>query len=225
MSENMKNDPPLAANVEQLVEKKVLQAKLTVTESRLNHVLVLAGFILTVFGILVPLWLANTSAERTDRAIERMEARFRELAGTALRKPDLDCFVGGKPLDGAVIRFSPRQREQFIAVRNVGDAPARNVRIYVYSNLANDFSSFSGDSRWQVGKVVSPDQAKFSSAYVVYSEGRENLGSIDPKDGYEFKLSLQGDVGTTNTAALIKVYYEQPEPKQVEFTISTSVTE
>lgn len=216
--------------VETLIEKKILEAKLVVTESRLNHVLVLAGVFLTVFGILLPLWIANSSSDKsekavaamedkTDRAIDKMEARFRELSGTALRKPELDCFIDGKKLDGAVLQFSPNKRQRIVEVRNLGDAPARNIYIRIYSNLQTAFARFVPDARYEIYTLRENDEeGLFKYAHSV----EEGVGSLDTKDSIRFTLRVDGDLQSTNVVGLIKILYEQPEPKRVSFNIVVS---
>lgn len=89
--------------VEEIIDKKILDAKLTVTESRLNHLIILAAGLLTIFGILVPFWTTYTSSEKTDKAIDRMEQRFKELAGEALKKPALELLHKGEPLENQTV--------------------------------------------------------------------------------------------------------------------------
>ncbi|MEI8062817.1 MAG: hypothetical protein WCH84_01990 [Verrucomicrobiota bacterium] len=216
--------------VERIVDKKVLETKLTITESRLNHFFVLAGVFLTIFGIIVPLFWSFNSSEKTEKAIDRMAVAtdkaiaqmkddFQKLAGTALRKPILDCFVDGKRLEGGVLRLGPSsRRSRTIEIRNHGDAPAKNMQVRFYHNLnaivSEDWNLFGGS--WA---EITSDEPNFQKESRFHSP----FDPLDPKDKAEIPIGLVAVQSMpTNSTALLKIFYEQTEPIQIGFTIVVS---
>ncbi len=120
------------------VERMILEAKLETAETRLKIFFTVAGALLGVFGILIPLILAiNSSSQidksivRVDQAIERMEQSFKELAGTQLRRPEIECYFKGKSLTDAVLNLKQHESVAF-EIKNRGDAMATNIRLHLY---------------------------------------------------------------------------------------------
>ena len=120
------------------VERMILEAKLETAETRLKIFFTVAGALLGVFGILIPLILAiNSSSQidksivRVDQAIERMEQSFKELAGTQLRRPEIECYFKGKSLTDAVLNLKQHESVAF-EIKNRGDATATNIRLHLY---------------------------------------------------------------------------------------------
>ena len=67
--------------IEDLIDKKISDAKLVGEERRLSLILKFGAALLVVFGIILPLLLFYQSSYRVDRAIDEMKANFKELAG------------------------------------------------------------------------------------------------------------------------------------------------
>lgn len=62
--------------LENLIDKKVAEAKLDVAEKRLNYVLIIGGGLVGLFGILFPLLTASANTDKIDSAISRMDSRL-----------------------------------------------------------------------------------------------------------------------------------------------------
>ncbi len=56
---------------------------------------------------------------------------FKELAGTQLRKPDIECYFEGKKLENRTLSFD-YYKEYYIEVRNTGNATAKDLQVYFY---------------------------------------------------------------------------------------------
>lgn len=65
--------------IQNLIERKISEAKLHIADSRFNYLVLIAGGLLAVFGIIVPIWQANTSAEKVDKALAEMKSEFKEF--------------------------------------------------------------------------------------------------------------------------------------------------
>ena len=90
-SEKRSSDNPgtqLDPYIEQLIDRKIAEAKLEVSEKRLHYALYLAGAFLTIFGILLPLYQTYRSADKIDSAIQRMEDRINESTRESSNKAE-----------------------------------------------------------------------------------------------------------------------------------------
>jgi len=68
----------------------------------------------------------GSAATKVDSAIQDMNKQFKDLAGTQLRKPLLDCVLKGANLEGEILSFSAEHDKVTIQIKNIGDAPAKN---------------------------------------------------------------------------------------------------
>jgi len=66
-------------NIQELIEKKVAEAKLDIADKRFNYLSVLSGGLLAFFGIVIPIWQSNTSADKVDNAILTMNEQTKQL--------------------------------------------------------------------------------------------------------------------------------------------------
>jgi hypothetical protein len=259
--------------IEELIDKKLAEAKLEVVEKRLHFLMWLAGAALAVFGVAFPLWQSTRSADKVDsallqmrqenaktsegiradsrasaesleraiptiradlraemdaqsrhldvasnkvdNAIQDMHKQFKELAGTQLRKPNLECLSSGSGLDGKTIKISPAHENVRINVKNSGDAPARSVRMRLYTNL-NTNKYLRGDyTQWF--DLSKSDEPNYSYAF------ETQLRPIDPKDSlpidFFIVLSEFPNIKPGSYPVLLKVFYEQPEPRRYFFTL------
>ena len=202
------------------VEKMILEAKLETAETRLKIFFTVAGALLGVFGILLPLFLVISSSSqidksiaRVDQAIEKMEQSFRELAGTQLRRPEIECYFKGESLADAILNL--KQHEEVIfEIKNQGDAPATNIRLHLYiaeeKGIGN--TAISG-WKWYLSEFI--DEPEYSRLFVFFSESY-----LDPKNSITVKFGVQTlDALEWESTALLKIFYGQPEPQTYAFRI------
>jgi hypothetical protein len=260
-------------DIELLVDKKVAEAKLDVTEKRLKFVIGIAGAMLAFFGVLVPLWQTNKASDKVDsaltqmkqdiksssqdlrtdsrassesiekamqtikadvrtdidrqsqllsgntskvdNAIQDMQKRFKELEGAHLRKPVLECLLAGQSLEGSILKFSPSHNEASFQVKNSGDAPARNIRMRLYI-------AYDGSCEGILTQMPLPfsDEPNYKCAYEDYVFHDR---TIDPKETRTFEIDTQPqNIKPGTYPSLLKVFYEQPEPRKYSFSINSS---
>lgn len=256
--------------IENVVDKKLAEAKLDVAEKRLQFVIWTAGVILAVFGVVLPLWQTNRASDkidnalqqmrqeinqtsqglradsrasaesldkamlanrsdikseresqsrqlgntiiRVDNAIQDMQKQFKELAGTQLKKPVLELFVGGSSLEGAVLKLSPTHQTVTINIKNVGKASARSIRVRLYSNSTDDCYYFGS---WRL--LPMSDEPTYKCSFESYE-----IDPIDPKESRPFNIPMTNNIKPGNYPFLLKVFYEQTEPHRYSFTIKVN---
>ena len=249
--------------INSLLDKKILGAKLEVAEKRFNFLIILFGAFLTIFGIIVPLWLTNTSSNEVDKAVEDMktelkyqvsnydknlvgfdekfdkylrefassqsnyinsssskineelqslENRFKELAGNQLRKPNVICLLNGKSIENIFFTFNKSKSEYVLELRNIGDAPAKNTFMKLYLKTEKNISVYD-----YFQDQYFSDEENYNRSYS-FSPGTI---SIDPKDSYPFRLNIMTEEIKESVIipALLKIYFEQPDPVKYNFSI------
>lgn len=198
--------------IDELIEKRVTEAKLLVTEKRLQTIIWLAGGLLTVFGVIFPFWLTNRTSDKVDLAVKEMRDEFKELAGQQLRKPVIECFTGGRPLEAAQLFLEPSFSLIKFDIKNSGDASAKNVRLRLYTNF-NKEVNIQGDDIWQWRGPS--DESAYKEMYDCYQ-----AYSLDPTESKPLQLQLMAEnIQEGNYTTLLKIFYEQPEPKRFTFNI------
>lgn len=65
--------------VEKLVEREVLKAKVITQDKTIRFLLWFFGVLLTVFGVVIPLWWSNRSSDKVDEAISETKREMREV--------------------------------------------------------------------------------------------------------------------------------------------------
>ncbi len=248
--------------INNLVEKKILEAKLDISDKRFNYLVILAGGLLAIFGLIFPIWQANTSTEKVDKAIEEMrtelklsseknekeisrssieakeqlremislqsdylnmssdqiekeiqsfESRFKELAGTQLRKPILICQQNGRTIGNSQLTFNNNNTVHTFELKNIGEATAKNIFAKIYLSTDKDIQLWGNFERQYYS-----DEPTYNKVYVLNSL----FDSIDPKDSKPFDINISNETkGSIVVPALLKIYYEQPEPIVYNFTI------
>jgi hypothetical protein len=217
-NQKTKNNDLDERSINLLIDKKIAEAKVLVAEKRLNFLLAIGAAFLTIFGIIIPMFLSQQSEKKVDTAIERMENRFKELAGKQLRKPEIACYVDGKDLVNSIIHLDyAKKRSQSIVIKNVGDGAAENVTMRLY--LAGDHEYLhsilqSFDFRFPAVN----DKPEFK---VVYGYEREPF-VLPAQDSFSthFEMSQpQLITKDTRITALLKIFYGEPAPVEIPFTI------
>ena len=155
----------------------------------------------------------GSAATRVDNAIQDMHNQFKELAGTQLRKPKLECRVRGMSLEGRIIDITPKNNNIHLDLKNIGDSTAKITRYKLYSDIVSDCNKYIL-SGWT--PVVS-DEPNYKCSYQTYSGitiDSQDSQSTDI-DILEIDSSMQG-----NHPSVLKIFYEQPEPRKYNFVIS-----
>jgi len=242
--------------VENLIDKKlkekfrrrsIIEAELQITEKRLQTVLAL----FVVFGILLPIYITYTAKSDVNEAIKNMKEEFSRLAATQLRKPIIDCTVNGRSLRGSLVTLvNGAFSFQYFELKNIGDAPANNIRVRLLFGANEKISRSQQASVWITRDDLIKDEPAFPNVlYYKYFEspspriklqpgafgagggGTEPYGEIleklDPTESirifvhdlHNYFLELQSAKGDFYVPAILKVYYGQPEPTTIHFTL------
>ena len=209
--------------VEDLIDRKILESKLIITEKRLQYFLVLGAALFAIFGIIFPMYLTSQSTDKVEKAIEKMENRFDELAGSQILKPEIDCFVDGKRLENTILLFDKTHRYRTVQIRNEGAGIAKFVRMRLYldirdKDLVNDF----GQTAW----VYANFNDKPGFKYML--EQKQTYDYIAAKDSITAGFwvhnphTREKDV---ESSALLVIFYGEPEPREINFTFKINSKE
>ena len=217
-------DTAPADDIEALIEKKLVDAKLHVTESRVNWLLAFMAGFATLFGLVVPLWLTGSNVEKVDKAIQNMENRFKELAADQLRSAEISCEFEGRPLLNARVSVTANKADDQnpsgrISLRNIGDRSAGEVRVYLLLPLLPPgirvavWDPIRGSElaeRWET------DDGRQSTKYELL-----RTSSLHAKRDLSFWLAVWGPpkVQETELPATLEIFYDAPEPLRIPFSI------
>jgi hypothetical protein len=211
--------------VEELVEKRILESKLLVTEKRLQYLLVLFAAFFIVFGLIVPLVQTWQATDKVEKAVQKMEADFKELASKQLRRPDLECYTNGERFEDAILKFDAESGYiRPIMIKNVGDAPSKlvTIRLFLKKDAEEKDFRFQPGSHWS--EIGIHEEAGYPIAYEYFSP----IDFLDAKEtiiiSFGFHPSKRPMIHKEfQSPALLKLYYGEPEPRQVQFTVEAKV--
>ena len=196
------------SDIEQLIDKKIAEAKLEVSEKRLRFLITLGGAGLIIFGIILPIFL-------TINSTSRLESQFKELAGTQLRRPMVECFSNGANLNDLTFDIPIYTEKHFIEVKNTGDAIANGVRLLLFIDYHMEVEPISNGTGWRRLSFVEEPNYKYAFEFP-YS-----IDFLDPKESKPIPLSIwTSEKNTGAMQAYLKVYYGQPEPTTYRFRIN-----
>lgn len=204
-------------DIEQLIDKKIADAKLEVAEKQITLVLKLGAALLVILGIALPLVLGFRSADRVDKAIDKMERKFDLLAGKQLREPEMTCYIDGKPLMNAVVSFDPKNYKRLIELKNVGGRTADFITLRLYLN--NDDPNLIDDMR---GRQWWPLDINDKPEFKVTLKYDETINFLLPQDSVTLEFAMyhvRERVQNIRTTALLKVIYGEPTPLEAPFII------
>ncbi len=210
--------------IDEKIDKKILNAKLEMSESRVKFFMALGAGIVAVLGVIVPLLISILSSagvdRRVDREIDNMRRDFERLANIQLRAPAIDAFVNGQQLENYTFTFvHGKYLESPIILKNVGDAPADNIRVRLYLNESGQETQFYIADNWRELDFV--DETDYKNAFLYeYDDPRY----LRPGNSLSFDFEVQTSALEDNEPerhgkAVLKVFYDQPEPSRIEFNI------
>lgn len=210
-----KSELPLTKeHTNDLIDRKIAEAKLDVALGWNKLIVILAGTAITIVGLVIP--LVQFSSLKSD-----IEQRFAELSATVQPKPNVDVTINARSLSGMALEFTDSVQLARVRIYNKGSGSARNVLIRLYLdfeanelNMPSLMSENGSPGSWYLQENVDEPQYKSVFSLSVY----EGL-YIRPGDSYTLGLgSIQGmPKGVRNV--LMKVLSEDFEPKSYEFTI------
>lgn len=213
-------------DVELLVDKKIAEAKLLIAEKRLSFVLTVAAAILTLFGIILPLLLTFHSETKVDTAINKMEQGFKELAGKQLRKPKIQCYIGGAILANSVITLDANKTSAIIEIKNIGDGTADFAKVRLYLDTEDgDVRNIVGGNWWII--PASNDKPEFKRTLEYINNSRIMLLPVQDSTYVDMRLQAMPDSSdkfkNVKVNALLRVYYGEPIPMDIPFTVDARI--
>jgi cell division protein FtsL len=210
--------------VNQSDEKKLLAAKLLISERRVTFLLAILTIllvILTILGIIYPLYKTERNTDNVDNAIQKMESRFKELAGEYLRKPEIVCDISGKNLlnNSLTVGWSDDKTSQTFKIKNIGNAPAGETYIYLYVKHKEEdnlfLSLYSEPQGFYPVEIYPNDDPRYYTKFRVCVIGEFHAGrELDFQFDHHIKIDSPLEV-----AAMLKIYYSGPNPIEVPFTM------
>jgi hypothetical protein len=153
-----------------------------------------------------------------DKTLKQIKSDVSEVIGKQLRKPDLILTYNNKDVEGSELLPSAQTSLIMLALRNIGDAKAENIKLRLYLDTMQTITGFGGEdgSFWICYTEPSSDEP----GYHVYLERNVPILKVDPKDFALVSIQLdQSWFGRNQVKALLKVSYGEPEPKKYHFTI------
>jgi len=211
-------------NVELIIDKKISDAKLEIAEKRMSHLVTIGAAFLTIFGLIIPIFISLQSENKVEKAIDRMELKFSELAGTQLRKPKMSCYINETNLTNSTMLIRPEVEKAVsgkVIVKNIGDGTAENIKIRLYINSDDDdLKKYIG---YRFDMLDINDKPEFKWVYLYSSEDIV----LPPKDSFSFdimqfmavKVDSEPISKNINAIALLKIFYNEPTPIEIPFSI------
>ncbi|KAF0143114.1 MAG: hypothetical protein FD122_72 [Stygiobacter sp.] len=150
-----------------------------------------------------------------DKTVRETKEQVQTIIGQQLAKPELVCLYKGETLEGKTITVDDASfLNKSLALFNKGDAPARNVTAILYLSGNTSMYIISGGV-WNEREISEEKEFKKSYSYFGYIE------IIDAKYSNPLNLELALEEGAKNAKeeAMLKIFYGQPEPTKVNFTI------
>lgn len=189
------------------VKNMLLEAKLDINQKLITVVLAL----LALLGVILPFVLSIRQDARVDRAIDRMETSFKELAGKQLRKPNIICKNGNELLLNSVFHIMGRENAYFIQIHNEGDGVAGPIDAYIYLNDPNSIlnSDVSGFNFHWIG--LPSEEPGYAKKYSV--GGCEHLS---PQEILDIPFCFP-NTGAFECRAMLKVFYGELTPIKIPF--------
>jgi len=105
--------------IKYLIEAKVKEAELATSEKRINYILLIAGVLVTVFGVVLPLLFAISNNDKVDQAVERLNMEIKEL-----QKSNLEFVI--QSLD-RTDKLQEKQMAQYEKYEEILNAKSREL--------------------------------------------------------------------------------------------------
>ena len=205
---------------EKLVDQKILKAKLSNAEQRIQFLLWFGGAIIAFFGVILPIWQTKISTEKVDKAIIEMREDFEKLAGTQLRKPELVCLFNNENISNQELLVEPNSTIN-MQIKNIGNGAAQHISIRFY------YSSFdtSALSNSTIKDVVEPTYfqplEKSDDPTFPYAFGLWELPAfLNPQESLPVSFyfsNVHTNFNQIKITAKLVIYHNEPEPSIINF--------
>lgn len=237
----------IAEEVEQLIDQKIMQARidryeeqLIISKNQLNFFFKIGGALLAVVGLIFPILVTLINTERVNTAIELMEKRVERLLDVQLRKPQLKAILDGREfVHNSEIVFEFRNvydqktgkvRKEFlgkenyqIEIVNVGNGPAKDLRILLFlqSDSLVNWKYPTGEIGWKKWYYSNEPDYPTSLSYVIDKEAIVFL--LDATEHIPVNIHYQNFSYTKldgeNISLMLKVFFGEPKPLSIPFKV------
>lgn len=194
----------LRDDLQKQIDLKTSEAKLEVSEKRLNFALKLGTALIAIFGVFLPILIVVLA--KLD-----IEKRFEQLAGTQPREPDVECFFNGDIFRGGTLTSVQYEMQEFL-IKNVGDGPAENVVIRLYLDVDEHIPVRGISGPWDDWNISDEtDFTQVSVRYLFFALGSRLI----PQDSQTFGIQIDEEI---RAKAMLKILYGH-EPRRIPFTL------
>ncbi|MHB8156004.1 MAG: hypothetical protein ACYDEQ_01170 [Desulfocucumaceae bacterium] len=208
--------------------------------------------LVALFGIIIPMVQTNRLSDKIDASLHNMQEQqkyieesnikrlsefdtkfnyeksnldkhFQELAGTQLKKANVECFYRSSRLDNININLTQKNNSESIIIKNIGNDVARNIRVKLYADASNVGLTMHPVNEGYYSEnqpiVIISDEPSFKYAY----EYTPWFSNIDPGEERLFYISFyygeQDTLGSKIYPIMISLLYGVPEIKKYKFTL------
>lgn len=191
---------------ENILDKKITEAKLQIAEKRLQLLLSAAGAIILLFGILLPYMQLRISTDKVDEAIKEMKREVNQAIGSINRQPNLICSYQGAELkDDAILTIEGQNIDLTFELKNIGNekSPKVSMRLYFNSEI---IPAVHGDFYFTTGS----DEPSYRYLYKYVGD----ISYLEAKDSERFTISFgKNRINEKAVPALLKIFYGAEQPK------------
>lgn len=205
MEQNAKSDNNAISKAE--IKNMILEEKVDIAKWKINIML----FLFALLGVVYPIANSFYQSNKIDKQLENMEARFKELVGLQLRKPNIVCTVNNDPLLDNIVTMK-QYDSSYIDIYNKGDGIAGPIRVYLYIGTSDIYGTYNmRDNNW---KDMPSENKRYHRKYLI-----GNTDSLSPQEVFNLDIHIESSKSENETEAMIKIYYGDLKPVDIPFTI------
>ena len=229
-------------DIENIIDSKTNESKLLTNEMIIKFLMGFCFLVVAIFGVVYPIWFGIVQSNKIDDELKFYEKKISDLIGTQLRKPELKCYINDKEIsDNDVLDFpyelymkgtieKKRYNNLRILLKNEGEAPAKNVRVFLYLKERPGLDGVPGGTRFDYyftdyNPCIS-DEKEFDIMlrYNFYISDFI-LSFLDPNESYSVEIEPKWyrysiPKSKANKDAILKIYYGQPKPLRLKLKIN-----
>lgn len=245
MNEN--DSKNISHDIEKMIDQKIMKARLDryeeqliISKNQLSFFFKIGGALLAVVGLIIPILVTLLNTERVNTAIDLMEQRVERLLDIQVRKPNLKAIFNDKEMkenSDMVFKFQTVKNEktnkierQFlgedtysIEILNIGDGPAKAIRILLFlkSDSLVNWKYPTGEIGWKKWYYSNEPNYPISLSYVI--DEKAIVFPLDVTERIPVNISYKNfaydNLTIERISAILKVFYEEPEPLSISFNI------
>ncbi len=159
--------------VEKLIEREVLKAKVITQDKTIRFLLWFFGVLLTVFGVVIPLWWSNRLSDKVDEAISETKREMKEVQIQYEQKN----IYNERNFKETAREISSQQNSTLLAISNNADKILKETKEQVQSLIGQQFAkpeiTLLYDGEELNGKTIDiTGKEGWSSKFEIYNKGK-----------------------------------------------------